>query len=78
MMKSQKGYVLVARVPFHGLSIKGVWQRVAARVRRWRQLAWERHQLAAMSDDMLKDIGMSRADVSREMERHFWDDPLKK
>ncbi len=74
MMKGQKGYVLVVRVPFHGVSFKGLWQRV----RRWRQLAWERRQLAAMSDDMLKDIGMSRADVSGEVERPFWDDPLKK
>lgn len=74
MMKGQKGYVLVMRVPFHGVSIQGLWRRV----QRWRQLAWERHQLAAMSDDMLKDIGMSRADVSRETERPFWDDPLQK
>ncbi|WP_416427557.1 DUF1127 domain-containing protein [Pseudomonas sp. App30] len=73
-MKGQKGYVLVMRVPFHGVSFQGLLQRV----RRWRQLAWERRQLAAMSDDMLKDIGMSRADVSRETERPFWDDPLKK
>ncbi|MGC1329395.1 DUF1127 domain-containing protein [Pseudomonas sp.] len=77
-MKGQKGYVVVLRTPFHAVSFKAVWQRLVGRVRRWRQLAWERHQLALMSDDMLKDIGMSRADVSREVERHFWDDPLKK
>ena len=74
MMKGQKGYVLVVRVPFQGVSLKGLWQRV----QRWRQLAWERRQLAAMSDDMLKDIGMSRADVSGEVERPFWDDPMRK
>ncbi|WP_233270889.1 DUF1127 domain-containing protein [Pseudomonas eucalypticola] len=78
MMKGQKGYVLVVRVPFSGSSVAGVWQRLTGRVRRWRQLAWERQQLAAMSDDMLKDIGMSRADVAQETERRFWDDPLKK
>ncbi|EIK95541.1 hypothetical protein PMM47T1_15683 [Pseudomonas sp. M47T1] len=77
-MKGQKGYVVVLRTPSHAVSFKAVWQRLVGRVRRWRQLAWERHQLALMSDDMLKDIGMSRADVSREVERHFWDDPLKK
>ncbi|WP_455921510.1 DUF1127 domain-containing protein [Pseudomonas putida] len=73
-MKGQKGYVVVVRLPFHSVSPSGLWQRV----QRWRQLAWERRQLAAMSDDMLKDIGMSRADVSQETERPFWDDPLKK
>jgi uncharacterized protein YjiS (DUF1127 family) len=29
-----------------------------------------------MSDEALKDIGLSRADVVRESELHFWQDPL--
>ncbi len=32
----------------------------------------DRHQLAAMSDSMLKDIGVSRADAEHEVEKHFW------
>ncbi len=32
----------------------------------------DRHQLAAMSDAMLKDIGVSRADAEHEVEKHFW------
>lgn len=32
----------------------------------------DRHQLAAMSDSMLKDIGVSRADAEHEFEKHFW------
>jgi uncharacterized protein YjiS (DUF1127 family) len=32
----------------------------------------DRHQLAAMSDSMLKDIGVSRADVEHVVEKPFW------
>jgi uncharacterized protein YjiS (DUF1127 family) len=34
--------------------------------------------LAGMSDEALKDIGLSRADVERETVRPFWDDPMHK
>jgi len=44
-------------------------------LRRWNQLARQRHQLAGLSDEMLKDIGRSRADVEWEASRPFWDDP---
>jgi len=77
-MKGQKGYAVAGRLPFRGVSIYALGQRLFHRVRRWQIVAWERRQLAAMSDDMLKDIGMSRADVAQESERPFWDDPLKK
>ena len=32
----------------------------------------DRRQLASMSDSMLKDIGISRADAEHEVEKHFW------
>ncbi len=41
---------------------------------RWRQLRRERHALSQLSDDMLKDIGISRDAVRREVRRPFWDD----
>ncbi|MFB9867387.1 DUF1127 domain-containing protein [Vreelandella sulfidaeris] len=41
---------------------------------RWRQLRRERYALRHLSDDMLKDIGISREDVQRESHRPFWDD----
>lgn len=41
---------------------------------RWRQLRRERYALRYLSDDMLKDIGLSREDVQRESRRPFWDD----
>ena len=44
------------------------------RLYRWRQLNRERNALRHLSDDMLKDIGMSRDAVQRESRRPFWDD----
>lgn len=41
---------------------------------RWRQLRRERYALRHLSDDMLKDIGISREAVQREARRPFWDD----
>lgn len=69
MMKGQKGYVLMVKRPFSGL-----FQRVL----RWHELHHERGLLASMSDDALKDLGLSRADVEYESHWHFWQDPLRK
>ena len=69
MMKGQKGYVLLVRRPFAGL-----FQRVF----RWYAMQRERQVLAQMSDDSLKDIGLTRADVEQERHRHSWNDPLGK
>lgn len=38
----------------------------------WIERIRDRRQLAALSDAMLKDIGVSRADVEHEAEKHFW------
>lgn len=45
---------------------------------RWHSLYVQRRELASMSDNALKDLGLSRADILEEVERPFWDDPLKK
>lgn len=50
------------------------WQRLG----RWHALYRQRRQLAALSDDTLKDLGLSRADVETEANRPFWDDPLRR
>jgi uncharacterized protein YjiS (DUF1127 family) len=65
--------------------VKGFWQhlglllqRLGERVTRWGQLAEQRRQLREMEDHMLKDIGLSRADVDRIAgHRWFWDDPRR-
>lgn len=52
---------------------------IVRQLQRWRDLYRQRRQLAALSDFMLKDIGLSRADAEREANRPFWDDgPLER
>lgn len=69
MMKGQRGYVLLVKRP-----LAGVFQRVC----RWYAMQRERQVLAEMSDDSLKDIGLTRADVEHECHRSVWNDPLGK
>jgi uncharacterized protein YjiS (DUF1127 family) len=38
----------------------------------WLERARERRQLCALDDQMLKDIGLSRADVELETQKYFW------
>jgi uncharacterized protein YjiS (DUF1127 family) len=38
----------------------------------WRDLARGRRHLAALNDEMLRDIGLTRADVEREYRKPFW------
>lgn len=38
----------------------------------WQHRAIERHQLAAMSDYDLKDMGITRSDAQMEAEKPFW------
>ena len=38
----------------------------------WLQRRRERHQLAGLSDHVLKDIGVSRADADGETHKAFW------
>lgn len=65
--------------------VSGFWQhlghflqRLGAKIERWDQLLCQRRQLREMDDHMLKDIGLSRADVDRITGHHFWDDPLQR
>lgn len=60
-----------------GASSQGLC-RALAQLGRWRQLSQDRAELARMSDDRLRDIGLSRADVLKEYARPFWDDPLQR
>ncbi len=41
-------------------------------VLRWQDRANQRNRLRTMSDAMLKDLGLSRADVDREVSKPFW------
>jgi uncharacterized protein YjiS (DUF1127 family) len=77
-MKGQKGYVLVNHSPRHGVHLGAFVMAAWRQLKRWYELAEQRRQLASLSDEALKDIGLSRADILPETERPFWDDPLAK
>ena len=55
----------------------GRWLRRALNVVRatmqgWRQRSRERAELARLDDRMLRDIGITRGDVWREINKPFW------
>jgi uncharacterized protein YjiS (DUF1127 family) len=67
---------------FHPGSHHGVrqdWSSLASTVQRavtllliWRERARQRHQLQLLNDHMLRDIGLTRADVFAEASKPFW------
>ena len=78
-MKGQNAFVHRAHSPSFTLqSHANVARRAWAQLVRWQTLYRQRQQLAALSDEMLKDIGRSRADVEAEVSKPFWDDPLSR
>ena len=38
----------------------------------WQDRARQRHRLGEMDDHLLRDIGLSRADLEHEIEKPFW------
>lgn len=76
MMKGQKGYVLVDKPALVSVSAN-LWTTLHCRLARWLELHRQRQLLAQMSNEALKDLGLSRADIMEEAERPFWDDPLR-
>jgi uncharacterized protein YjiS (DUF1127 family) len=47
-------------------------QRLVTLLLTWQQRARDRRQLESLSDHMLRDIGLSRADVFAEASKPFW------
>lgn len=47
--------------------------RVLDHASRWLEVRRQRRDLLRLSDAMLRDIGISRADAEREAARPFWD-----
>ncbi|WP_024697427.1 DUF1127 domain-containing protein [Pseudomonas avellanae] len=77
MMKGQKACVVDSRPAGH-VQTGRVLISLRRHVQRWLELHRQRRLLAQMSDGALKDLGLSRADIQQEVERPFWDDPLKR
>ena len=75
MMKGQKGYALVQS---ERSLLERLWRSAKRTGARWYELHRQRQQLAQLSDEALKDLGLSRADVYQETEQHFWRDTMKR
>ena len=52
----------------------GKLQQVIAVLKRWKENHHTRQQLRHMDEHLLKDIGISRADMIEEASKHFWQD----
>jgi uncharacterized protein YjiS (DUF1127 family) len=52
------------------------WRRALERIcdllLAWQERSRQRHQLASLSDHLLRDIGLSRADIMAETTKRFW------
>ncbi len=53
---------------------KGLTGGVFGLLLNWQERWRERRQLGAIEDRILKDIGLSRADIHREAQKPFWQD----
>jgi len=58
--------------PLSASPSRGLLAQLAELVIAWRQRARERRQLETLDDHALADLGLSRADVMREIEKRFW------
>jgi uncharacterized protein YjiS (DUF1127 family) len=53
-------------------SLRRVAALVFTTLLEWQERTRQRRQLSELDDRMLKDIGLTRADVAREVEKPFW------
>lgn len=52
--------------------IIGALRAAFQRLGDWRERLWGRRQLARLDSRLLADIGLTRADVDRELAKRFW------
>ena len=72
-VRSERGHdvgVSIACLLAHAAN--GVLRMIGV-LRDWNERARQRHQLAALGDHLLRDIGIDRDAERRESSRHFWD-----
>jgi uncharacterized protein YjiS (DUF1127 family) len=73
MKGHREGYPWV-REPLSPATRLPYWRRLFALLAHWRRVCVQRRQLAALGEATLKDLGLTRVDVEREITRRFWDD----
>ncbi|MGE0723378.1 MAG: DUF1127 domain-containing protein [Alphaproteobacteria bacterium] len=54
------------------LSLTAIGEAILRAVIAWQDRARERHQLATLDDRLLRDIGLSRCDIAKEVDKPFW------
>ncbi len=59
------------------MNAQGWREGIKGKLRRWAEVYRGRRELRQLSDHMLKDIGLSRADAEGEAARPFWDDRVR-
>jgi len=52
--------------------VESATKKIGATLSVWSSRMEDRRQLAVLSDRMLTDIGLSRAEVSAEVDKYFW------
>lgn len=70
-MRPVAGRLTAALIRLYGVASRGLC-RAANLLLLWQQRARDRRQLACLSDQMLHDIGLTRADVFAEASKPFW------
>jgi uncharacterized protein YjiS (DUF1127 family) len=61
-----------ARVALRAGSWRRALERFCDRLLTWQERSRQRHHLESLSDHMLRDIGLTRADVMAETTKRFW------
>lgn len=62
-------------IPSRAISARGLRSalvRLGERLARWHERRRQREELAAMPDYLLKDMGVTREDLYREIRKPFW------
>jgi len=62
----------IARVALRGRSWQRRLMRLCDQLLTWQERSRQRHQLASLNDHLLRDIGLSRADIMAETTKRFW------
>jgi uncharacterized protein YjiS (DUF1127 family) len=66
------GPVGAARAQSVPYTLRDIFLALVLQILLWRERSRQRRHLAQLSDHMLHDIGLSRADVWSECEKPFW------
>ena len=66
------GTTTVAAAKALGSALWTLPERIAEVLYQWQKRASDRHHLRRLDDRMLKDLGLSRADVEGEVGKPFW------